>query len=242
MAIAELGGTFGAHGADLASPQLTFSSGGRVPLNIAAAQVAATLRRRIIAPGMLAGLARVADFAGLAIASAAVLWLYVAPRETIGVGYLVSSLLLPAAAVILIGSFKGYATADYRKAISAIRSCAGFWTLVFGCFTLILFFLKMGEDFSRVWLATWFLAGLVVLVSLRLFFSRLVASWRAVGLLERRAVLVGGGPEAVAAHPRAARRARQRHPHLRHFRRSRECPRARHQRGPSEARPRRRAA
>ncbi len=197
MAIVESSGSFGAHRADLASPQLTFS-GGRVPLNIAAAQVAATLRHRVIAPGMLAGLARVADFAGLAIASAAILWLYVAPRETIGVGYVVASLLLPAAAIILIGSFKGYATADYRRAVSAIRSCAGLWTIVFGCFALILFFLKMGEDFSRIWLASWFLAGLAVLVSLRLFFSRLVASWRAVGLLERRAVLVGGGPEAVA--------------------------------------------
>ena len=68
---------------------------------------------------------------------------------------------------------------------------------MFGCFTLILFFLKMGEDFSRVWLATWFLAGLVALTAIRFVLTRMVRRWTAAGVLERRAVLVGGGPEAV---------------------------------------------
>jgi Undecaprenyl-phosphate glucose phosphotransferase len=56
----------------------------------------------------------------------------------------------------------------------------------------------MGEDFSRVWLASWFLAGLAALVAIRLVLSRMVRRWTASAVLERRAVLVGGGPEGVA--------------------------------------------
>ena len=58
-----------------------------------------------------------------------------------------ASLLLPAATVILIGSINGYAVGDYRRTIVKISRGAGVWTAVFGCFTLVLFFLKMGEEF-----------------------------------------------------------------------------------------------
>src|SRR5688500_127103 len=118
MAIAESSGSFGAH-ADLGALPLTFA-GTHAPLNVTAAGVAATLRRRVIAPGMLAGVARAADFLSLIAVSVAILWLYVAPRDAIGSGYLLSSLLLPTAAVVLIGSLGGYAAAGHRRAIPAI--------------------------------------------------------------------------------------------------------------------------
>jgi Undecaprenyl-phosphate glucose phosphotransferase len=196
MALVESSSLFGASGALTNAPQLTFPAA-RVPLGVTAAQVALTLRRRTVTPAILAGLARVGDFAGLAVVGAVILWFYVAPRDVVGHGYLLASLLLPVAAIMLIGAMNGYATAGCRKPMSAIGQSAGIWTAVFGCFTFVLFFLKVGEEFSRVWLASWFLAGLLVLAVLRLLYSRLVASWQAQGVLERRAVLVGGGPEAV---------------------------------------------
>ncbi len=169
---------------------------GRTPLNIAAAQVASTLKHRFITPGILAGLARIADFVGLALVGAAIFTIYLDPREA-DFGYVLASLLLPAATVILVGSFNGYATGDYRHSVAEVRRGLLIWAAVFGCFTLVLFFLKMGEEFSRFWLASWFLGGLAVLTALRLFVGNLVASWRASGVLERRAVLIGGGQEAV---------------------------------------------
>jgi Undecaprenyl-phosphate glucose phosphotransferase len=169
---------------------------GRTPLNIAAAQVASTLKHRFITPGILAGLARIADFVGLALVGAAIFTIYLDPREA-DFGYVLASLLLPAATVILVGSFNGYATGDYRHSVAEVRRGLLIWAAIFGCFTLVLFFLKMGEEFSRFWLASWFLGGLAVLTALRLFVGNLVASWRASGVLERRAVLIGGGQEAV---------------------------------------------
>ena len=169
----------------------------RTPLNIAAAQVASTLKQRLVTPGMLSAMARLADLVGLGTLSAAIYLVYVAPLEGIGFRYVLATLILPAATVALIGSFNGYTIGAYRQGIVMIGRTAAIWTAVFGSFTLVVFFLKMGEDFSRVWLAGWFLTGLAVLTTLRVMLGGLVARWTAAGILERRAVLVGGGPEAV---------------------------------------------
>jgi Undecaprenyl-phosphate glucose phosphotransferase len=169
----------------------------RTPLNIAAAQVAGTLKQRLVTPGILSALARLGDFLGLAGVSTAIFLIYVAPHEGIDPRYVLASILLPVATVLLIGSFNGYTVRAFREGLVRIGRGAAIWVSVFGCFTLVLFFLKMGEDFSRIWLASWFLSGLVVLTALRLLIGSLVARWTAAGILERRAVLVGGGPEAV---------------------------------------------
>jgi Undecaprenyl-phosphate glucose phosphotransferase len=119
------------------------------------------------------------------------------PLDGYSARYFIALMLLPLATVALVGSFKGYTVAAYRQIFAEIGRAAGLWTAVFGCFTLVLFFLKMGEDFSRVWLASWFLAGLAGLTIIRIALTGAVRSWTAAGILERRAVLVGGGPEAV---------------------------------------------
>ena len=169
----------------------------RTPLNVGAAQIAAKLRRRIITPGLLGALARMADLTFLTVASAVILWIYVAPSEEIGTRYVLASTLLPLVTTVLIGGLNGYTIAAYRRLLADLGRVAAAWTAVFGCFTLLLFFLKMGEDFSRVWLASWFVSGLIGLAVMRAVVSRLVFRWTAAGILERRAVLVGGGPEAV---------------------------------------------
>jgi hypothetical protein len=175
----------------------------RTPLNVGAAQIAANLRRRVITPGLLSALARVADCVFLTLASAVVLWIYVAPDEGIGARYVLASLVLPLVTTVAIGSFRGYTIAAYRHVIADVGRVAGVWTAVFGCFTLLLFFMKMGEDFSRVWLGSWFLSGLVGLALLRTAVSRLVVHWTVAGVLERRAVLVGGGTGSGGTDPRA---------------------------------------
>ena len=196
MAITETTGPFGSNDGAKTAALLPYSSG-RTPLNIAAAQVAAQLKHRFITPGFLSGMARLADFVGLALVSVIILSTYVDTRDAGKFGYALASLVLPAVTVIVIGSVNGYAVGDYRRAIIRISRGVAIWGGVFGFFTLALFFLKMGEDFSRVWLASWFIGGAVVLSLLRVLVGRVVAKWQQAGILERRAVLVGGGPEAV---------------------------------------------
>jgi Undecaprenyl-phosphate glucose phosphotransferase len=170
---------------------------GRTPLNVAASQVAATLKHRFVTPGILAGFARIADFVGLALVSAVIAWSYVEPAD-LSFGYALATLTLPAATVVLISALSGYAISEYRtRVLIKIGRSAMVWTGVFGCFAIVLFFLKAGETFSRVWLGSWFVTGLVVLMGLRILIGQLVKRWAAAGVLERRAVLVGGGPEGV---------------------------------------------
>jgi Undecaprenyl-phosphate glucose phosphotransferase len=170
---------------------------GRTPLNIASARVASQLRHRAISPGLLSFLARFADFAMLVALSAAIFVVYVVPSDGYGWRYLGAVLFLPAVTIALIGAFNGYTLAAYRRLLPEAGRAMLMWTGAFGAFTLLLFFLKMGEEFSRVWLAAWFLSGIVSLVLVRVVLHRQVSRWTESGVLERRAVLVGGGDEAV---------------------------------------------
>ena len=133
---------------------------GRTPLNVASARVASQLRHRAISPGSLSLLARLADYVTLVGLSAAIFFAYVAPSDGYGWRYLGAVAFLPAVTISLIGAFNGYTLAAFRRLLPEAGRAMLMWTGVFGAFTLLLFFLKMGEDFSRVWLAAWFLSGI----------------------------------------------------------------------------------
>ena len=73
------------------------------------------------------------------------------------------------------------------------------WILVFGLMTSVVFLAKLGEEFSRVWFASWFVLGLGALIVSRVAVSPPSSiAGPAKGLLERRAVIVGGGERAEA--------------------------------------------
>ena len=162
-----------------------------------AARVAQELRHRACSPAILMGLARLADALGLAVIGTVIFTYYVYPVEGLEPAFLLALAAMPIAAVASIGSAGGYTLTAYRKLPVHIGRAIVVWALVFGALILTLFFLKRGEDFSRLWLATWFAGGSAVLLGSRLGFGSLVSQWTADGLLERRAVLVGGGAEAV---------------------------------------------
>ena len=115
---------------------------GRTPLNVAAARVAHGLKHRIVSATFLAAFARLADIAALALTSLAIWRLYVVPIDGFQSHYLIATALLPLATIVLIGSFKGYTVAAYRRMLPEIGRAAGLWTAVFGCLTLVLFFLR----------------------------------------------------------------------------------------------------
>jgi Undecaprenyl-phosphate glucose phosphotransferase len=77
-----------------------------------------------------------------------------------------------------------------------LMTTLGLWTLLFmgGAATLLL--LKAGENYSRIWIASWFVAGGAALIGFRFALSGMARRWNAHGQLNRRAVLVGGGRPA----------------------------------------------
>ncbi len=70
------------------------------------------------------------------------------------------------------------------------------WTIALGILVMMVFFLKIGPEFSRVWLALWFAIGGAALVTDRLILALATRSLVKQGRLTRRTVIYGGGEAA----------------------------------------------
>lgn len=82
-----------------------------------------------------------------------------------------------------------------------IRQTPKLWlgvTVVFAMFATGIFFLKMGDTFSRVWLAAWYILSVLFILFARFVFAAILKEWCAEGRIYRRAVIVGGGEQGVA--------------------------------------------
>jgi Undecaprenyl-phosphate glucose phosphotransferase len=146
-----------------------------------------------ISPIVLAGFVRLGEFAtvilvGLALYIAylpsidGLIWRYAAATVVIA---LLSTLAFQAADIYQVQAFRGYEK-QYMRLASA-------WSVVFLVVIGISFFAKAGDMYSRVWLGSYYLAGLVALIISRRFVFLLVRKWTHEGRLNRRTVIVGGG-------------------------------------------------
>jgi Undecaprenyl-phosphate glucose phosphotransferase len=69
------------------------------------------------------------------------------------------------------------------------------WMMALAVLILGVFMLKVGPEFSRVWLVSWFALGLFALVTGRLVLTLMTRRWIKQGRMNRRAVIYGGGPD-----------------------------------------------
>ena len=70
------------------------------------------------------------------------------------------------------------------------------WTLTLAILVMAIFFLKIGPELSRVWLALWFAIGGLALVTDRFILALATRRLVKQGRLTRRAVIYGGGEAA----------------------------------------------
>ena len=70
---------------------------------------------------------------------------------------------------------------------------ASAWSVVFLILIGVSFFAKAGDQFSRVWLGSFYVVGLLTLVVFRRLLFLLVRRWTQKGYLTLRTVIVGGG-------------------------------------------------
>ena len=104
--------------------------------------------------------------------------------------------LTPAVAILSVLVFQVlqmYNLAAFRSPVRQIFRLTGGWVFVFLVVFAALFFLKLEGSVSRVWVASWFLVGLGVLVAERALLARITLELAKAGRLARRAVIVGGG-------------------------------------------------
>jgi Undecaprenyl-phosphate glucose phosphotransferase len=110
--------------------------------------------------------------------------------------YLVTVLTAALATSLMLQAFDLYSVSALNAFVRSFTRIAAAWTLVMAGLTAGAFLGKIGADFSRVWIALWYLSGLFVLFGERLVVSQLVKRWIRQGRLNRRAVIIGGGEAA----------------------------------------------
>jgi Undecaprenyl-phosphate glucose phosphotransferase len=142
-------------------------------------------------PIVLAGTVRLIEFTLTIVIGSAIYAAYVVPVEGLEWHYVVaivaiavmSTLALQAADVYQVQAFRGHEK-QYMRLASA-------WSVVFLIVIGISFFAKAGDAFSRVWLGSFYVLGLLSLVAFRRGLFLLVRRWTREGRLDRRTVVVG---------------------------------------------------
>ncbi|MBL8574186.1 MAG: undecaprenyl-phosphate glucose phosphotransferase [Hyphomicrobiaceae bacterium] len=169
---------------------------GHVELSPAAREVADLFADRPISPSVLTGMIRLFELTMVAAIGMIVYMTYVAGAFVFDLYYalpLISGALLT---VVLIQAADGYNIGNLRTIVSQIGRIFAAWTMVFAFFATVAFFAKIGDYYSRVWFGTWYLAGLGFFFLFRFGLALVVRRWYRDGLLERRAVIIGGGQTA----------------------------------------------
>jgi Undecaprenyl-phosphate glucose phosphotransferase len=162
-------------------------------LSAAALAVAAQQFKDPYSPIVLAGIVRVIEVALVAAVGFGLYCWYVVPvagfaryyaAAILGISIL-SMLAFQVADIYQVQAFRGHEK-QYMRLASA-------WSVVFLLAVTASFFAKAGDEFSRVWLGSYYVAGLLTLMAFRRSLFLLVRRWTRQGRLDRRAVVVGAG-------------------------------------------------
>ena len=165
----------------------------RIVLSPRAEQVAQENQHDAISPRIIANAMRLADFLVTIVTGILVYLVYVFPKDGFQSQYSVAIALVAVLTVIISQSMGGYEIASLRRNVVQMGKTLGAWAAVFAILTSIAFFLRVSEDFSRVWLAGSFVGGGLALLAYRSAVSSRIRKWAREGKLERRAVIIGGG-------------------------------------------------
>jgi len=171
--------------------------GRREPRRLAAAALAAAAEYAPPAYSqiVLAGVVRLIEFVVILLIGIGIYGTYVVPSNGFEWYYGATIAGIAAMAVVAVQAAGLYQVqAFYGHANSYLRLSSA-WSLVFFVVIGISFFAKASEQFSRVWLAAFFICGATALIGFRLALAQLVRQWMRDGRLERRTVVVGADEE-----------------------------------------------
>ncbi len=172
------------------------SNGSEARLGSIARQVASQYRRETMSPVMVSGKFRALELLLLLVAGALTYASRFGISGTLDWSYVAAITGGSVLAVILLEFTESYQMATLRNPAAHARTIAFVWSGAFALMALATFFMKNATDFSRLWFVGWYVSGLLCIFGLRVFMSRLIRRWARNGVMERRAVIVGGGKAA----------------------------------------------
>jgi len=144
-------------------------------------------------PIVLAGFVRMIELALMAAIGIAIYFAYVFPVYGFSWYYPLTAVGIATLTVLALQTADIYQVQAFRTPFNECTRLVVALSLLFLVVAAVMFFAKLGDYYSRVWLAGFYGVGLVALVGSRMCLYGLVRLWTAEGRLERRAVIVGGG-------------------------------------------------
>ena len=153
-------------------------------------------REKRLSPVVVSGLVRIGEAALVALAGIAVHLVYVIKVAPFDWMYLAAVGVVALSSAIAFQAVGAYTIGALRSLVRTGLKVAGAWSFVFLAAIAIVFFLKLGDQFSRVWLGAWYLAGLMALLGERAVVSTWVSAMTRAGRFDRRTAIVGGGEPA----------------------------------------------
>jgi Undecaprenyl-phosphate glucose phosphotransferase len=164
-------------------------------LKALAQDIAKQFSQETISPAMVTGILRMVDVLLITLAGIACYTAYVGHGPMLLFYYSIS--------IVggLIGMFLLEVNGAYQMKVlrTPLSSLGKIFTVLGGAFAAIAiigFFLKMSEDFSRLWFGLWFVSATASIAVGRIALTLLIRRWARHGIMERRAVVIGGGDSA----------------------------------------------
>ncbi|TIL57104.1 MAG: undecaprenyl-phosphate glucose phosphotransferase [Mesorhizobium sp.] len=165
-------------------------------MNDVARQVASQYRRDTMSPIMVSGVLRMVEFALLFLTGLCIYFYYVGFFNHLAWQYPLAIAAASSLAVVLLDVTDCYQIVSFMRPLANFGRLLMVWAGTFALMALTAFAMKMSQDYSRLVFGTWFVVGFMLIFGLRLLMSKLIRRWARDGRMERRAVIVGGGPAA----------------------------------------------
>src|ERR1700720_4120227 len=175
-------------------PRIATKSSGPRALSPAAIEVADEQFKPAYSPIVLAGTVRLIEAALIIAVGLAVYFWHVVPAGGCAwyyVGAIVSIAIMAMLAFQVADIYQVQAFRGHEKQYMRLASA---WSVVFLIAISMSYFAKAGDEFSRVWLGSFYVLGLATLIGFRRALFLLVRNWTRQGRLDRRTV--GGGADA----------------------------------------------
>jgi Undecaprenyl-phosphate glucose phosphotransferase len=179
------------------NPAVQIAHDGAKPIPFKGAKLADSSpanRQRALSPTVVSGSVRCADFLIVALLGLAIAQLYVAETGVLqNTVYLLATALVGMMTVVVFEFLKLYSLRALAAYVAKMPAIIFGWTVSFAALVAGVFFLKIGPDVSRGWLAMWFASGVVTLLALRLVAGHYVRNAARSGRLFQRAAIYGAG-------------------------------------------------
>ena len=169
----------------------------RAALSESALAIARRFSEHAISPMIVSGIVRILEASAVFAIGLMTYLIYALPEHSNDFRYVLPLIIAPAPTLVLLQTMRAYDATAFSLLVDQLGRVVVAWTLVFACFAVVIFFFKMGEFYSRLWFAGWYLLGLFFLLAERSFLAVIARGWSRDGRLQRRAIIVGGGDNAA---------------------------------------------